>query len=107
MTTASICTIGDEILIGQIVDTNSSKIAEALNATGIKVIEMRSIGDEHSGIVSTLDALLAKSSVVITTGGLGPTKDDITKAALAELSGARNYGINKEKDVECGSGQRA
>lgn len=99
MTTASICTIGDEILIGQIVDTNSSKIAEALNATGIKVIEMRSIGDEHSGIVSTLDALLAKSSVVITTGGLGPTKDDITKAALAELSGARNYVINKEQDA--------
>ena len=99
MTTASICTIGDEILIGQIVDTNSSKIAEALNATGRKVIEMRSIGDEHSGIVSTLDALLAKSSVVITTGGLGPTKDDITKAALAELSGARNYVINKEQDA--------
>lgn len=99
MTTASICTIGDEILIGQIVDTNSSKIAEALNATGIKVIEMRSIGDEHSGIVSTLDALLAKSSVVITTGGLGPTKDDITKAALAELSGTRNYVINKEQDA--------
>lgn len=99
MTTASICTIGDEILIGQIVDTNSSKIAEALNATGIKVIEMRSIGDEHSGILSTLDALLAKSSVVITTGGLGPTKDDITKAALAELSGTRNYVINKEQDA--------
>ena len=99
MTTASVCTIGDEILIGQIVDTNSSKIAEALNATGIKVIEMRSVGDNHSEIVSTLDALLAKSSVVITTGGLGPTKDDITKAALAELSGARNYVINKEQDA--------
>ncbi|MGM9743543.1 MAG: CinA family nicotinamide mononucleotide deamidase-related protein [Candidatus Cryptobacteroides sp.] len=99
MTTASVCTIGDEILIGQIVDTNSSKIAEALNATGIKVIEMRSIGDDHSEIVSSLEALLVKSSIVITTGGLGPTKDDITKAALAELSGARNYVINKEQDA--------
>ena len=55
MTEASICTIGDEILIGQIVDTNSSGIAVALNAIGLKVTQMRSIGDVHDVIVSALD----------------------------------------------------
>ena len=91
MTQASICTIGDEILIGQIVDTNSSHIARMLESAGIKVIGMSSIGDNHVQIVDTLRSELSKNDVVIVTGGLGPTKDDITKKALAELSGALSF----------------
>lgn len=88
MTTASICTIGDEILIGQIVDTNSSHISQALNSLGIRVTRMLSIGDESEAIISSLQAELADNNIVIVTGGLGPTKDDITKEALGRLSGA-------------------
>lgn len=91
MTNASICTIGDEILIGQIVDTNSSHIARALNSIGIKVKGMSSIGDDHDIIIDSLSEELKKSDIVIVTGGLGPTKDDITKKALAELSCASGY----------------
>lgn len=89
MTQASICTIGDEILIGQITDTNSTYISQALNSLGIKVSRMVSIGDDHDDIIKTLDAELSRNQIVIVTGGLGPTKDDITKAALAELSGSK------------------
>lgn len=91
MTTASICTIGDEILIGQVVDTNSSHISRALNSLGIKVTRMLSIGDEHDTIIEGLEGELKHNDIVIVTGGLGPTKDDITKQALAELSGAQSY----------------
>lgn len=91
MTQASICTIGDEILIGQIVDTNSSHISRALNSTGIKVTRMVSIGDDHDTIVNSLEAELQDNEIVIVTGGLGPTKDDITKNALAHLSGTETY----------------
>ena len=91
MTRASICTIGDEILIGQIVDTNSSHIARALNSCGVKVNTMLSIGDEYDTIIESLKAELARNEVVIVTGGLGPTKDDITKKALAELSGSTSW----------------
>lgn len=89
MITASICTIGDEILIGQIVDTNSSNIALRLNRMGIKVRYMLSIGDDHQEIVSKLRKCLDSTDIVIVTGGLGPTKDDITKDALCELSNSR------------------
>lgn len=88
MTQASICTIGDEILIGQIVDTNSSHISRALNSLGIKVTRMVSIGDDHNCIIDSLSEELKENDIVIVTGGLGPTKDDITKKALADLSGA-------------------
>lgn len=91
MKQASICTIGDEILIGQVVDTNSSHISQALNSLGIKVSRMVSIGDDHSTIVSSLEEELSRNDIVIVTGGLGPTKDDITKKALADLSGAISY----------------
>lgn len=91
MTTASICTIGDEILIGQIVDTNSSHISTALNSIGVKVTRMLSIGDDHDDIISSLEKELSENNIVIVTGGLGPTKDDITKSALAELSGTNKY----------------
>jgi competence/damage-inducible protein CinA C-terminal domain len=91
MKTASICTIGDEILIGQIVDTNSSHISQMLNSIGIKVRYMFSIGDDRMEIISQLGKCLDETDITIVTGGLGPTKDDITKDALKELTGAKGY----------------
>lgn len=81
---AAIVTVGDEILIGQIVDTNSAYIAKALDKIGIGVYEMLSISDERLHILSTLAFLQNRVDVVIITGGLGPTKDDITKVSLCE-----------------------
>lgn len=80
---STIVTIGDEILIGQILDTNSRYISQTLNRIGVVVAERTSIGDSAEQIVATLDRALAQSDVVIITGGLGPTKDDITKHTLA------------------------
>ena len=85
---ATIVTIGDEILIGQILDTNSRYISRALNANGITVKERTSIGDNRTQIIDTLDRALAESQVVIITGGLGPTKDDITKHTLCDYFGS-------------------
>lgn len=100
MIRASICTIGDEILIGQIVDTNSSHISQALNACGVKVCSMHSIGDEHDTIINSLEELLHANEIVIVTGGLGPTKDDITKNALAELSKSSSWKTdNRQLDI--------
>ena len=82
---ATIITIGDEILIGQIVDTNSVSIAKHLNAAGIVVREKLSIGDDRTQIIESVERALTGSNVVILTGGLGPTKDDITKKTLAEM----------------------
>ena len=84
-----IITIGDEILIGQIVDTNSAWIAARLNEAGFTVTRKLSIGDNRGEIVAAVDGALAKSDAVIITGGLGPTKDDITKLTLAEMFGGR------------------
>lgn len=97
MKSASICTIGDEILIGQIVDTNSSHIARELNLLGIQVKYMTSIGDDRSRIISELGHCLDHTDIVIVTGGLGPTKDDITKDALCALSGAAGYKESAEQ----------
>ena len=97
MTSASICTIGDEILIGQIVDTNSSHISRALNDLGIRVSEMVSTGDRVEDITSTLEDALVKNDIVIVTGGLGPTKDDITKKTLATLSGTTGWKRDKDQ----------
>lgn len=91
MLTAAICTIGDEILIGQIVDTNSSLIAKELNKCGIKVNKMISIQDDESEIVSTLEEISYLNDILIVTGGLGPTKDDITKRSLARLCKCNEY----------------
>lgn len=88
MVTATICTIGDEILIGQIVDTNSSKISTALNSIGVKVISMVSTSDTEEDIINTVETAIRQSNVVVITGGLGPTKDDITKKTLGKLTGA-------------------
>lgn len=82
---ASIITIGDEILIGQIVDTNSVSISRHLNSAGIVVCERLSIGDDRRQIIKAVEWALKNHEVTILTGGLGPTKDDITKKTLAEL----------------------
>ena len=97
MTRAAICTIGDEILIGQIVDTNSAAIASALETAGVRVSRMVSLPDDRGVIIDSLRTLLKDNDIVITTGGLGPTKDDITKAALAELSGSTRYVDNPQQ----------
>ena len=85
MIKAAIVTIGDEILIGQIVDTNSVSISKHLNSAGITVVEKLSIGDTAEQITQTLERVMSFADVVIITGGLGPTKDDITKFTLAKM----------------------
>ena len=82
--TATIVTIGDEILIGQIVDTNSGYIAKALDKIGIQTLEMLSISDDKQHILDTFASLQNKTDLVIITGGLGPTKDDITKHTFCQ-----------------------
>ena len=100
MTKASVCTIGDEILIGQIVDTNSSHISRALNSLGIRIGKMVSIADDAAQIHDCLEAELKDNDIVVCTGGLGPTKDDITKDTLARLSGAKGWVENQtQKEI--------
>ncbi|WP_188050242.1 CinA family nicotinamide mononucleotide deamidase-related protein [Flavobacterium sp. GP15] len=81
---ATIVTIGDEILIGQIVDTNSGFIAKALDKIGVEINEMISISDDKNHILYTFAALQNKVDLVIVTGGLGPTKDDVTKKTFCD-----------------------
>ncbi len=83
---AKILTIGDEILIGQIVDSNSAWIGQQLNMNGIRIEEIISIGDTRAAILRGLEAA-KDADIVLMTGGLGPTKDDITKKVLAEYFG--------------------
>ncbi len=77
-------TIGDEILIGQTIDTNSAWMAKELNAMGISIQQIRSIKDERSAILDALHTVPSDCQLVLITGGLGPTKDDITKHVLCE-----------------------
>ena len=81
---ATIVTIGDEILIGQIVDTNSGFIAKALDKIGVQTHEMLSISDDKKHILDTFSSLQNKVDLVVITGGLGPTKDDITKKTFCD-----------------------
>lgn len=83
--TAHLLTIGDEILIGQIVDTNSAWMSRQLNLNGISVVAKSSVGDTQAAIESGLQHAESTAQIVIMTGGLGPTKDDITKTTLAQL----------------------
>jgi nicotinamide-nucleotide amidase len=82
---AEIITIGDEILIGQIVDTNSAYIAAELNKIGISVYQITSVQDEKKHILNALADAKSRVDIVIVTGGLGPTKDDITKHTFCEF----------------------
>ena len=84
---AAVLTIGTELLIGQVVDTNSTWLGLELNALGIEVLEKRSISDDREMIMNTIDDLSEKVSFIFITGGLGPTKDDITKKTIADLLG--------------------
>ncbi|MCB0650661.1 MAG: competence/damage-inducible protein A [Saprospiraceae bacterium] len=83
----SIVTIGDEILIGQIVDTNSAWMAQQLNLAGAKVVKIITTSDGHDEIIQGIQQAQEVADVVLITGGLGPTKDDITKKAIADLLG--------------------
>ncbi|MEN8228154.1 MAG: competence/damage-inducible protein A [Bacteroidota bacterium] len=80
---SALITIGDEILIGQVTDTNAVWISKELNKLGVRVCEMVTVSDEAEQIKSTLDRYLGSYDLLIMTGGLGPTKDDITKQTLA------------------------
>ena len=95
---ATIVTIGDEILIGQIVDTNSGFIAKSLDRIGVEIHEMISISDHKQHILDTLEKLQNKVDLVLITGGLGPTKDDITKKTLCEYFGDTLV-VNKEVEA--------
>jgi nicotinamide-nucleotide amidase len=87
--TASIITIGDELLIGQTIDTNSAWMAQQLNAIGIQVVNRIAVGDDRQAIWKALDDSINNASVVLITGGLGPTADDITKPLLCDYFGGK------------------
>lgn len=84
---AEILTIGDEILIGQITNTNSVWIAQQLNLAGIRVVHMASVADDENAILEAFEMASGRADVVFITGGLGPTKDDITKKTFAKFFG--------------------
>jgi nicotinamide-nucleotide amidase len=84
---AEIITIGDEILIGQVVDTNSAWMAQQLNNAGIRVKQISSVSDDRQHILTALAEAAERAAIIFITGGLGPTKDDITKKTLAEYFG--------------------
>ena len=84
---AEIITIGDELLIGQVVDTNSAWMAQCLNEHGIELYQITSVHDDRKHILTALDEAFSRADIVLTTGGLGPTKDDITKQVMCEYFG--------------------
>lgn len=86
---AEIITIGDKLLIGQVVDTNSAWLGSTLGDDGIKVIQITSVQDHAAQIVQAVNDALSRADIVLMTGGLGPTKDDITKKTLAEMFGMK------------------
>lgn len=98
---AEIITIGDEILIGQIIDTNSAWMGKELNQIGVRVHQISSVSDAKEHIISALNEALERVDIVLMTGGLGPTRDDITKHTLCEYFDSHLV-FNEEifKDVE-------
>ena len=93
---AEIITIGDEILIGQIVDTNSAWMAKQLNQIGMKVKQITSVSDDAEHIMEALRLAESRADVILMTGGLGPTKDDITKVTLAKYF---NMGFRRDEET--------
>ena len=81
---AEVITIGDELLIGQVVDTNSAWMGQELNKIGIEVLRIVSIRDREEEIMEAVDNAMKRVNIVLVTGGLGPTKDDITKQTLCK-----------------------
>ncbi|MBD3749372.1 MAG: competence/damage-inducible protein A [Sphingobacteriales bacterium] len=88
---AELITIGDEILIGQIIDSNSAWMATELNKIGIKVKQITSVSDDEQHILEALKNAQERVDIIIMTGGLGPTKDDITKKTLAQYFGTKDF----------------
>ncbi|MDR1332313.1 MAG: CinA family nicotinamide mononucleotide deamidase-related protein [Tannerella sp.] len=86
-----IITVGDELLIGQVVDTNSAWMGRVLNDNGFRVVRKTAVGDEETAIVAAVDEAKKRAPVVMMTGGLGPTKDDITLHALCRYFGCGMY----------------
>ena len=98
--TAEIITIGDEILIGQIVDTNSAFLGKAFNKIGISIYQITSVQDEKAHILKAMQEAEDNADIIIITGGLGPTKDDVTKHTICEKSRDADLtilGFNPEK----------
>ncbi|HEY0771039.1 MAG TPA: molybdopterin-binding protein, partial [Sphingobacteriaceae bacterium] len=91
---AEIITIGDEILIGQVVDTNSAWMGQKLSAAGVKVKQITSVSDDRTHILEALSAASLRADIILITGGLGPTKDDITKLTLADYF---NVGMKRDE----------
>ncbi|WP_276957145.1 competence/damage-inducible protein A, partial [Ferrimicrobium acidiphilum] len=85
----AVVAIGTELLLGQIVDSNSARIGQTLAANGFSSYLQLKVGDNHDRIVAALRLALEDADAVITSGGLGPTQDDITREAIAEVSGRR------------------
>ncbi|MCD6180532.1 MAG: damage-inducible protein CinA, partial [Bacteroidales bacterium] len=81
---AEIISIGDELLIGQVINTNASWMSELLNRNGIKVKQIKAIADDKKDILNSIDNSFKSADLILLTGGLGPTKDDITKHTLCE-----------------------
>ena len=92
---AEIITIGDELLIGQVVDTNSAWMGQELNKIGIEVLRIVSIRDREEEIMEAIDNAMERVNIVLVTGGLGPTKDDITKQTYVNTS-IRNWFSTKK-----------
>src|SRR5690242_17802223 len=86
---ASIITIGDELLIGQVIDTNSAWMAQELNRSGVWVKRKIAVGDNRQDIWKALDEESKEADIILITGGLGPTADDITKPLLSEYFGGK------------------
>jgi nicotinamide-nucleotide amidase len=86
---AEIITVGDELLIGQVVDTNSAWIGRELNKIGVEVMRIVSVRDLRDEITAAISSAMSRADVVLMTGGLGPTKDDITKQVLCEYFGTK------------------
>ena len=86
---SEIITIGDELLIGQVVDTNSAWMAQRLNEIGVELKQITSVHDDETHIRKALDEAFSRADIVFTTGGLGPTKDDITKLVMASYFDTR------------------
>ncbi len=100
---AEIITIGDEILIGQIVDTNSAWMAGELNNAGIRIKQISSVSDDRQHILTALDEASRRADIILITGGLGPTKDDITKKTIADYFGVKmvenTEALNNVKEI--------
>jgi nicotinamide-nucleotide amidase len=98
MTKVEIITIGDELLIGQVIDTNSAWMSQLLNKNGLDVQYISTVGDNESDIIDAFDMAFSRVSIVLVTGGIGPTKDDITKKTLCRYFNTRL--IFDEKTLE-------